>query len=48
MIWDDHAKLFRLVYTKWNPTTQHMHVYGTESVDGVTWTGPRTWGWPSR
>lgn len=40
VIWDEQGKVFRLVYTRWNPKTKHMHVYGTESADGITWNRP--------
>lgn len=37
VIWDDFAQYYRLYFTRWNSCTQHMHIYTTESSDGITW-----------
>ncbi len=39
VLWDDYAQVYRLFFTRWNGCTQHMHIYTTESADGLTWDG---------
>ncbi len=39
VIWDEHAQLYRLFFTRWNGCTKHMHIYTTESPDGLVWDG---------
>ncbi|MCF6170182.1 MAG: T9SS type A sorting domain-containing protein [Bacteroidales bacterium] len=39
VLWDDYAQLYRLFFTRWNGCTQHMHIYTTESTDGLIWDG---------
>jgi hypothetical protein len=40
VIWDEYAQFYRLYFTRWNGCTQHMHIYTTESSDGITWNAP--------
>ncbi len=38
VIWDNYAQIFRLYFTRYNSCTKHMHIYTTESIDGLNWT----------